>query len=370
MTGGNCRSCHARLVERVLDLGQQPASDAFPLADDPAEDARWPLAAWLCTACHLVQLGGDPAPLPELPRAVESATQRLHAANQATRVVGLLGLRPGARVAEFDSHHGGSWEPHLLAAGLVRAAPHDPVDLVVDVHAIAHEDDLEAALAERAKRLGPGGRLVLEFHHLLPLVSAGQFDTVRHGHPLYLSLLALDPALARHGLQVLAVEATAAYGGSLVVVAAVDGSPDAQVAALRATERESGLADPDRLRGLQQRAERTGRTLRAWLEQAQTEGRRVLGYGAPSKAAVLLTWSGIGPDLLPFTVDLSPAKHGRRIPGARIPIRSPEELLAERPDHVLILTWDIAEEVRHQLSEVEIWGGSFVVPVPEPRTLT
>jgi len=357
----------------VLDLGLQPASDSFPPCNSEAEELRWPLTLWLCSACALVQLGLDAA-IPQEPLAVESETMRRHAAEAAVAVLEESGLPPGATVVEIASHHGGSWLPHLVAAGLRPLAP-DAVgqaDLVVDVHALAHASDTDEALAAHARRLHPDGRLVLEFHHLLPLLLYGQFDTVRHGHPVYLSLLALGPALARHGLAMTSALQSAAYGGSLRVTARVDGPaalPDPSVERLLRAERAAGLDRPRALKELQKQARRTGRALYEHLLEARRTGRVVLGYGAPSKASVLLCSSGVGRELLPFTADLSPAKQGRRLPGCAVPIRSPGELLAARPDEVLILTWDIADEVAEQLAVVTSWGGRFVVPVPEPHQL-
>lgn len=368
-----CRSCRTVLTEQVLDLGRQPASDSFPLSGSDAEEQRWPLTLWLCSRCALVQLGVD-ATIPEAPLAVESETMRRHAAQASAAVLEQSGLTSGATVAEAASHHGGSWLPHLVAAGLcpVPLSAVGQADLVVDVHGLAHEPDTDAALAAHARRLHPDGRLVLEFHHLLPLVRDGQFDTVRHGHPVYLSLLALGPALARHGLAVTSALQSVVYGGSLRVTARFDGPaavPDPSVAGLLRAEQVAGLDQARTLRKLQEQARRTGGALREYLLDARRTGRVVLGYGAPSKASVLLCSSGIGSELLPFTADLSPAKQGRRLPGCGVPIRSPEELLAGRPDEVLILTWDIAHEVAEQLAVVSSWGGRFIVPVPEPHQL-
>jgi hypothetical protein len=368
-----CRSCRAPLTEQVLDLGRQPASDSFPPADSDVEETRWPLTLWLCSRCALVQLGVDPS-LPEAPLAVESETMRRHAAHAGAAVLEQFGLHPGATVTEAASHHGGSWLPHLVAAGL-RSLPlsaDGQADLVVDVHGLAHAPDTDAALAAHARRLRPDGRLVLEFHHLLPLLRDGQFDTVRHGHPVYLSLLALGPALARHGLAVTSVLQSSAYGGSLRVTARfadLGVAPDASVSRVLHAERQAGVDQAQALRELQAQAGRTERALRDYLVAARAAGRVVLAYGAPSKASVLLCSSDIGAELLPFTADLSPAKQGRRLPGCAVPIRSPEELLAARPDEVLILTWDIAQEVAEQLAVVASWGGRFLVPLPEPHLL-
>lgn len=289
------------------------------------------------------------------------------AAASAARVVADLGLGSGATVVEFDSHHGGSWLRHLLAAGMIPADPGRQADLVVDVHGIAHEEELDHALAERVTRLAPDGHLVMVFHHLLPLVQETQFDTIRHGHPLYLSLLALVPALARLGLHPVDVHPEKAYGGSLIVAAARARHPAGSVTDLLAEERAAGLADPATLLTFDTRAREAAQALHRWLETAVAESRTVLGYGAPSKAAVLLALSGVSADLLAFTADLSPDKQGRRIPGSGIPIRSPAELVASAPDEILVLTWDIVDEVYSQLVASGLKDPQLVLPGPFPH---
>jgi C-methyltransferase C-terminal domain/Putative zinc binding domain len=362
-----CRSCGAPLVERVLDLGDQPASDWFPGPEDPPQDAVQPLELWMCTQCALVQLGAG-STVPEQPLAVESETSRRHAAARSAALVRGLGVAAGSTVREYASDHGGHWSGRLAELGLVPVTD-GPADLVVDVHGLIHEADLDAALADRIGSLAPDGVLVVEFLHLLPLVRHGQFDTVRHGHTVYLSLLALRPALARHGLAVVSAEPVPVYGGSLQVIARRGGTPDPTVDAVLRAELEAGLDDPASVRSLQERVARAATALHEWLERARREGRYVVGYGAPSKAPVLLCASGVDAGLLPFTADLSPAKQGRWLPGCRVPIRSPEQLLAAKPTDVLILTWDLVDEIRAQLHEVETWGGRFVVPLPEPTVL-
>ena len=368
-----CRSCRAPLVDKVLDLGPQPASDFFPLGGNPDADPRWPLELWMCSKCGLAQLGVDAA-IPETPLALESGTMRQHAAEASAEVLRQTRLTDGATVAEAASHHGGSWLPHLVRGGLqtVPLSANHAADLLVDVHALAHEPDTDRALKAHARRLRAGGQLVIEFHHLLPLVRDGQFDTVRHGHPVYLSLLALRPALARQGLTAIRAKTSDAYGGSLRVTArfSTEGvMPDISIDNVLEEERAAGLNQVTQLQDLQPRAIRSSKMLRDYLRDAQRRGRLVLGYGAPSKASVLLCSSNIDSGLLPFTADLSPAKQGRRLPGCGVPIRSPADLLAARPDDVLILSWDIACEVATQLADVRTWGGRFFVPLPEPHEL-
>src|ERR1700722_1230029 len=236
-----CRGCSSPETSLFVDFGVIPASDWFPLLDDPNDDPRWPLRLYFCGTCMLVQLGPDVYPTPEPPRAVESATSRRHAAQSAIEVVQVEGLAPGDTIIELDSHHGGSWLDGFVEAGLKPLAPDQTADLVVDVHAVAHESSLEAPLAAHAARVAPGGRLILEFHHLLPLIEQSQVDTIRHGHWVYLSLLSVQRLLERQGLVVTRAGEVPVFRGSLRVTAgraedqpAIDSSLERVLAAERA----------------------------------------------------------------------------------------------------------------------------------------
>jgi C-methyltransferase C-terminal domain/Putative zinc binding domain len=363
-----CRSCRSTVVTVVIDLGSQPAADLFPRATDPGPDETWPLALGQCEACFLLQLVGEDAPVPETPLAVESATSKAHAASSARDLVARLDLKPGDSVMEFDSAHGGSWLPELQSLGLV-ARTEGLADIVLDVHGLIHDFDLDEAIADRVAHLNPDGRFVIEFHHALQLVTRQQFDTIRHGHPVYLSLLALQPVLARHGLRMLSARPAEVYGGSLVLVSGRSGTPDDSISRITDEELAAGLADTQRLRLLNEQVRASAAALHRWLRDARTDGRRVLGYGAPSKAPVLLNLADVGPELLEFTVDLSPAKQGRRLPVTGIPILSPRALVDASPDQVLIFTWDIADEVRRQLTSDGLSGAEYFVPLPEPTKL-
>lgn len=367
--GMSCRGCGSDAVTRVLDLGPQPGSDHFPLVSDPQPDERWPLELWLCPRCTLVQLGPVTPRQPEPPLAVESATSREHARRSVRQILERTGDLSRRSVVEFASHHGGSWLDHLTAAGARLAVGTERANLVVDVHALAHEREVCRALRERADRLAPEGLLVLEFHHLLPLLRGSQFDTVRHGHWSYFSLGALQLLAAEHGLRVVSARPVPVFGGSLRVLLCHQGAgwaADGSVPALLGEETAAGLDRRESLAKLQEATFRAADLLHTYLTRWQALGRTVLGYGAPSKAPVLLGVAGVGPDLLPFTVDLAPGKQGRRLPGCGIPIRPVEALRAAGPDVVLLLTWDIADEVIDQLETAGGWGAQYVVPLPEP----
>lgn len=369
-----CRGCRAGDVVRVVDLGMHPAADYFPPVETTGPDLRWPLELWLCRSCTLVQLGPVEPLLSEPPLAVESATSLAHAGTSVRELVRDFPELHGATVAEFDSHHGGSWLGHLESAGCRPVTDGELAHLVVDVHGLAHEPAIDRALTERVKRLAPGGLLVLEFHHLLPLLVENQFDTVRHGHWAYLSLGAVSRLAEPLGLAVTSVRHVPLFGGSLQVMlrhTGVDGIEvaDASVKAVLDEETAAGVADPGRLAGLHAAAHRMAAALHDHLVAEKDRGRTVLGYGAPSKAPVLLDVSRVGPELLPFTVDAAPGKHGRRIPGCGVPIRSVADLRAARPDVVLVLTWDIADEVITQLEAGGGWGAEYLVPLPTPHLL-
>jgi hypothetical protein len=366
-----CRGCGGTRAHLVVDLGEQPASDDFPAIDAPLPDAVWPLQLWYCPDCALVQLGPVEALAEEPVRAVESETSRRHAARTVAAVMADHPSLVGGTVREFASHHGGSWLDALAAYGCIPVADGHPADLVVDVHGLAHEQDVAGQLALRASALAPEGLLVIEHHHLLPLVEQTQFDTIRHGHWTYLSLTAVSRLAARHGLRAVRAVGEPVFGGSLRIVLAHQDSPyaaDSTIADVLAAEAAASLDDGNGLKLLGDRAAESAAALRAYLTGQRESGRAVAGYGAPSKAAILLGVSGVGRDLLPYTVDASPAKHGLAIPGDRIPIAAVDILRERHPDIVLILTWDIADEVVAQL-EAAGWGAEYVVPLPTPHTI-
>ncbi|MGK5173606.1 methyltransferase C-terminal domain-containing protein [Geodermatophilus sp. CPCC 205761] len=335
----------------VLDLGLQPACDDFPLPDDPPVMAH-PLRLWACDRCGLVQLP-DRSPAPREPRAVEPAALAAHARQSVAWVLERGLVSPGSTVREFGSPHGGSWAGPLADRGL-RAVEDDdrPAETVVDVFGLMHEEDQRAGLHRRVAALAPGGLLVLVFPPLETVVSQGQWYAVRHGHHAYPSTAVAARQLAECGLAVVASSLHHLYGGTRLLAArrgALGGEPVRQVpdvsrAALSALAGgvRAGVA-----------------ALRGHLEGQAAAGREVLGYGAASRAVPLLIAAGVGPDLLPGIADASPAKHGRLVPGTGIPVISPAELAAARPDEVLLFLPDLLEEVRAGIPGVERSGGRW-----------
>jgi C-methyltransferase C-terminal domain len=252
-----------------------------------------------------------------------------------------------------------------LAARL--AAEGRRADAVVSNHNLANAADLDDYAAALELLLAPGGTVAVEFHHVLELIAGTQFDVVSHSHCCYLSVLALRPALERRGLTLVDAERLPIHGGSVRAYArrtAEGATAGPGVERVLEDERDAGLDQPGTYEGFTARVAEAQRLLVQGLRAWRDQGLRVAAYGAPAKGNTLLNSCGIGTDLIEFTVDRSPAKHGRVMPGSHIPIFPPDRLLAERPDIVLILPWSLAPEITAQMAAVRSWGGRFAVPVP------
>ena len=363
MAEHECRACRGQAGDLVLDLGEQPACDYFPEYDEPGPDPVYPLQMWLCSSCGLAQLLTDPT-VPAEPRGAEPAAL-VAQAEDAVRRVAAAGLLPvNGRVAEYGSPHGGSWLGILAERGLAPVSGTAPADLIVDCFGMMHAADQAAALDERAARLAPGGTLLLQYHSLETIVRYGQWNALRHGHYAYYSTTALMAMLPAAGLHARTAWTFDLYGGTVLLAARrhadAAGSPDEAVSALLATEEQAGITDSRTLAGLQDAARDQARALRDWLEDARAAHRAVLGYGAASRAVALLHVAEVDRDLLPAVADASPAKQGLRMPGTSIPVISPDELIARRPEEVLLFVPDLLAEVRASYPQIEAAGGRWV----------
>ena len=329
----------------------------------------WPLVLVKCVAVPPDAAPGADGPVPEVPLAVVSETAKAHAATRVRDVVSLVGASGSQLVREFDSPHGGSWLPGFVGAGWRVGRRAAPADVVVDVHGLVHEDDLDFALQQRLELVAPDGRFVIEFHHALALVENGQIDIIRHGHPVYLSLLALEPALARHGFVMLHAERSPVYGGSLLLVCGRSGEPDASVEAALDAERDAGL-DDDQTPGRAGAARAESATACThWLRSSGRPGGPCWATVRRQRRPCSLNRARVDPDLLPFIADIAPRKHGRPDAGDANPDQQPSDLIAANPDAVLVFTWDIADEVRAQLIGQGL-RSDFYVPLPVPRLMS
>ncbi|HZF74978.1 MAG TPA: class I SAM-dependent methyltransferase [Acetobacteraceae bacterium] len=405
MPGGHCRCCGTELVETFADLGMTPLANAFVAPERAHEpEAFFPLRALVCSDCRLVQLpqmetqeaifsdylyfsSFSPSWLRHAERFADRIVERLGldsttevvevASNDgyllqffARRGIPVLGVDPAVNVVRVAEERGIPTEVAFFGAATarrLRAAGHDPA-LMVANNVLAHVPDLHDFLEGFRILLRAGGVASMEFPHLLQLVEQNQFDTIYHEHFSYLSLATAEMLLAQHGLVLFDAEEIPTHGGSLRIYArhAEDGSKPVTraVERMRRQERDAGLGSAAVYREFAKGVVEAKCALLDFLVGARRAGQRVVGYGAPAKGNTLLNYCGIGPELLPFTVDASPHKQGLLLPGTRIPIRAPEALVEARPDFVLILPWNLREEIAEQLQEIRSWGGRFVVPIP------
>ena len=399
-----CRFCAAPVTQSFADLGMSPLSNAFVAPERAgAMEPFYPLHARVCDACHLVQLEAFETPEQifgdylyfssyaeswlrhaEAYAAEMVARFGLGAASQvvevasndgyllqyfAARGVPVLGVEPAANVAAVAREKGIPTEVAFFGvatAQRLKAAGVAP-QLMAANNVLAHVPELNDFVAGFAVLLAPGGVLTVEFPHLLRLMQQNQFDTIYHEHFSYFSLLTVQRIFAAHGLRVFDVQQLPTHGGSLrVFVTQGDAAhPETPaVAALLAEERAAGLAGRAAYDAFAEQVVDTKAALMAFCVEARRAGKTILGYGAPAKGNTLLNYCGIGPEFIAFTVDRSPHKQGLLLPGTRIPIRAPEALLEARPDYVLILPWNLREEIATQMAAVRDWGGRFVVPIP------
>nr|WP_040734644.1 methyltransferase domain-containing protein [Nocardia tenerifensis] len=358
-----CRGCRSGHLGPVLDLGLVPAADFFPPAAAPvglAETAH-PLRMDLCGYCGLAQLAEDDTPAEE-PRGIEPAALREQAADAVARVA-KAGLLHGKTVREFGSPHGGTWLPLLTGRGYT--VTDGVADVVLDCFGLMHEPDQRAAFAERAAATAPDGLLLIQFHSLATIVAAGQWNALRHGHFAYYSMSALGRLLASAGLSITTAWHFDLYGGT-VLVAARHGRHRPDAAARKILAREAEYTEPHAVRGLQRSADGHAGALRRWLDRHAAQGDRVFAYGAASRAVALFSLAGVDRGLIAAVADASQAKQGRRMPGTDVPIIAPAELVAARPDLVLLTLPDLLPEVRARYPELD---GCWIVDDPADSTV-
>jgi len=402
-----CRHCATGLKLPFLDLGSAPPSNAYLDAAGLNGPETWyPLRLLACERCWLVQTedhAGREALFTDdyAYFSSYSSSWLVHAQAYVHTMRERYGLDGRSLVAEVASNDGYllqyvqqadvpcyGIEPTASTAAASRAkgietierffgvalagelaAQGRQVDLVAANNVLAHVPDINDFAAGFTRLLKPRGVATFEFPHLLRMVQQVQFDTAYHEHYSYLSLTAVQAVFTAAGLQVFDVEQLPTHGGSLRVHAQrADTAPHAcsrRVAALLAEEQAAGVATADFYAGFQARAEHVKDDLLRFLIDARRRGWRVGAYGAAAKGNTLLNFAGVRPDLLPYVVDRNPAKAGRFMPGSRIPIVGEDHLKQHRPDCVLILPWNLRDEVVAQLSYVREWGACFATAVPE-----
>ncbi len=400
-----CRSCGSSNLISFVDLGAHaPCQTVLRPEDLNRPETTYPLHAYLCTDCWLVQLGyllSAPDIFTEYAYFSSYSDSWLdHAQRYVAEIVERLGLGAESQVVEIASNDGYLLQ-YMVRRG-IRAIGVDPAanvakaaeakgvptrvaffgvdtagslvaegmaaDLVIANNVMAHVPDLDDFLNGIERLLKPAGTLTAEFPHLLHLIEQTQFDTIYHEHYSYYSLIAAEEALIRRGLAVYDVEELPTHGGSLRLYAshAAAGLPESdRLKDLRMRERDFGMTRLETYQGFQAKTDRVRQGLLKFLIEAKSAGKTVVGYGAPGKGNTLLNYSGVRRDLLSFTVDRNTYKQGTYLPGSRIPVLPPDAIAEARPDYVLILPWNLSGEISAQLAYTRDWGCRHFVPIPE-----
>jgi 2-polyprenyl-3-methyl-5-hydroxy-6-metoxy-1,4-benzoquinol methylase len=400
-----CRLCSAPLTRTFVDLGMSPLCESY-VSEERLDEAEvfYPLHVRMCDACLLVQLpayvsGEDifsdyayfssysDSWVAHAKRYAEAMIARLGLTSDSLVIevasndgyllqhfqaesIPVLGIEPAANVAEAARARGIPTEVEFLGAvtGRELARRHGRADLVAANNVFAHVPDIRSFAAGLRALVKDEGMLTLEFPHLLRLIERRQYDTIYHEHFSYLSLLTSSRALATAGLRVVDVDELGTHGGSLRVYARPEesaGEPAGRVKTVLAAEEAAGLHCVAGHQGFAGAVLKIKSDLVTFLITAASEGRSVVGYGAPGKGNTLLNHCGIRSDLLSYTVDRSPAKQGKFLPGTHIPIYAPERIAETKPDYILVLPWNLRDEISRQLSYVGSWGGKLVFPIPE-----
>jgi SAM-dependent methyltransferase len=404
----SCRLCGAPLRVTFVDLGVSPVANDY--VDDPAAPERfYPLHAYVCDSCFLVQLGTivDAEHIFRADYAYFSSysdTWVDHARRYVEAMVDRFGYDEESKVVEVASNDGYLLQFFVLrgvpvlgvdpTAGTATAAAERGVptrvafftselagslvaeghaaDLVVGNNVLAHVPPVHDFVEGLRVILKPGGVVTMEFPHLLKLIEKREFDTIYHEHYSYWSLLVVERLFAEHGLVLFDVEELPTHGGSLRIFARHAGDREparGSVADLRDRELAAGLDRLETYAAFGDAVREVKRNLLEFLIAAKREGKTIAAYGAAAKGTTLLNYCGVRSDFVDYVLDRNPQKQGTYLPGVRIPVRPPEHADETRPDYLLILVWNLADEILEQMAHIREWGGRFVVPIPEVRVI-
>jgi 2-polyprenyl-3-methyl-5-hydroxy-6-metoxy-1,4-benzoquinol methylase len=401
-----CRFCSAGLTQTFVDLGMSPLCETYPSAMDLNHgETYYPLHVYVCGECLLVQLEEYESAenifsdyayfssysdswlkhsenyckkmiaklgLNEKSLVIEAASNDGYLLQYFVKQnVPVLGIEPAANIAKVAIEKGVPTVVRFLgektASDLV--AEGKGADLVLGNNVLAQVPDLNDFVEGLKILLKPHGVLTLEFPHLLRLIERNEFDTIYHEHFSYFSMISTIRILKAHGLRVFDVEELSTHGGSLRVYACradnYNRKIEPSVERILGLEKSAGLDSAAGYANFAKQVRQTKFALVDFLLSAARQGKKVAGYGAPGKSATLLHYCGIGKDLIEYTVDRNPYKQGRFLPGTHIPIHHPDRIRETKPDYIVILPWNLKDEIIEQLQFVREWGGRFVVPIPE-----
>ena len=406
-----CRNCEAELGGYFLSLANSPLSNSY-LKESQLNDMEpfYPLSVYVCDNCFLVQLDefekasnifdGDYAYFSSYSESwlahcrayVEMMIKRFElngdsfvaevASNDGYLLqyfknagIKVLGIEPASNTAKAAMAKGVDTEVAFFDVdfALKMASSGLAADLIIANNVLAHNPDLINFAGGFEKALKPDGVVTIEFPHLLNLIRENQFDTIYHEHFSYFSCYSAADLLRRHGLTVFDVEKIPTHGGSLRIYARKTSSGahkiSDNVAALIDEEKKFGLLDKKTYFDFSESVKRVKRQFLEFLIGARNEGKKIAAYGAPAKGNTLLNYCGVRTDFIDYTVDLSPHKQGKYLPGTHIPIFSPDRIFEDKPDYLVILPWNIKNEIMEQMSGIRDWGGKFVIPIPRLEVL-
>ncbi|MEW6111653.1 MAG: class I SAM-dependent methyltransferase [Thermodesulfobacteriota bacterium] len=400
-----CRHCGAALVQSFADLGLSPLANSYLTPEDLSRaQPFFPLRAYVCRKCWLVQLVHSISPEELFSQyayfSSYSETWLQHAKDYARdavdrfslnsgtlvieiasndgyllqyfkeRDIPVLGIEPAENVAKVAEQSGVSTLVALFSQALAAelTSQGKKPKLLVSNNVLAHVPDINDFVAGLKTLLAHDGVITLEFPHLLRLMEQNQFDTIYHEHFSYLSLRAVETIFAFHGLRIFDVDELPTHGGSLRTYACHaenHENPDTEnLHQLRTLEHEAGLQELKTYTSFGEKVKATKRSLVSYLIGLKNQGKTIVGYGAPAKGNTLLNYCGIGRDFLDYTVDRNPHKQGLFLPGTHIPIYAPEKIAETKPDYVLILPWNLKDEIVNQMAHIRSWGAKFIVPIP------
>lgn len=405
MSQTTCRFCGAPVEAVFADLGMSPLANSYlPPQAANAMEPFYPLRALVCGECFLVQLEEFETPeaifsdyayfssyssswIDHSRRYSEQMVERLglgessHVVEIASndgyllqffheRQIPVLGIEPAANVAKVALQKGIPTLVEFFGQETARSlAGESSADLLLGNNVLAHVPDLNDFVAGMKILLAPDGVITMEFPHLMRLIEENQWDTIYHEHFSYFSFLTVSRVFEAHGLRLFDVEELPTHGGSLRIYGAHAEDrekPETSAAReLRERERAAGYESLDTYLGYGRRVERDKRQILRFLSELKEEGLSIVGYGAPAKGNTLLNYCGVGRDFVDFTCDLNPHKQGHFLPGSHIPIRPPDAIREEQPDVVLILPWNLKDEIVEQLAFIREWGGRFAARTPE-----
>jgi len=403
-----CRFCGTLLKHTFLDLGTSPLANSYVKAESLGEmEPFFPLYVFVCDQCFLVQLKDCSTPdqifsdyayfssysdiwLQHASAYADMILKRTKldahslvieiASNDGyllqyfmEKNIPVLGVEPAENVAKVALEKGVPTRVSFFGEQYAQALVREGIqaDLLIGNNVLAHVPNLNDFVRGLKVLLAPQGTITIEFPHLMRLMAENQFDTIYHEHFSYFSFLAVEQIFRHHGLILFDVEELPTHGGSLRIYVRhdVDNSRqvESRVKELQQQEEAAGLTCLESYLSFAQTVHRTKRQLLSFLIEAKEQGKTIVGYGAPAKGNTLLNYCGIGPDFLEYTVDRSPHKQGQYLPGTHIPICEPEVISKTKPDFLLILPWNIKDEVMQQMDGIREWGGKFLVPIPQVK---